>query len=52
MNKQVRHNIYTERGSRKEGQLTRKHYSAYRKTSYNTRTYQVDIDISSLLDSK
>jgi hypothetical protein len=52
MDKQVRRDIYTERGSRKEGQLTGKRYNTCRKTSYNTRTCQIDIDISSLSDSE
>jgi hypothetical protein len=39
MDKQVRRDIYIERNSRKEGQLTRKRYNTCRKTSHNTRTY-------------
>jgi hypothetical protein len=52
MDKQVRRDIYAEKGSRKEEQLTRRYYNTYRKTGYNTRTCQVDIDMSSLLDSE
>jgi hypothetical protein len=52
MDKQVRRDIYTERSSRKEEQLTGRRCSIYGKTSHNTRTCQIDIDISSLLDSK
>jgi hypothetical protein len=52
IDKQVRRDIYIERGSRKEEQLTRRRCNTCRKTSYNTRTCQIDIDISSLLDSE
>jgi hypothetical protein len=52
MDKQVRRDIYIEKDSRKEEQLTRRCCSTCRKTSHNTRTCQVDIDISSLLDSE
>jgi hypothetical protein len=52
MDKQVRRDIHAEKGSQKEEQLTRKYCSIYGKTSYNTRTCQVDIDMSSLLDSE
>jgi hypothetical protein len=52
MDKQVQRDIYIERDSRKEGQLTGKRCSTCRKTSYNTRTCQVDIDISNLSDSE
>jgi hypothetical protein len=52
IDKQVRRDIHTERDSRKEGQLTRRRYSTYGKTSYNTRTCQVDINMSSLSDSE
>jgi hypothetical protein len=52
VDKQVRRDIYIERDSRKEGQLTRRRYNTYRKTSYNTRTYQIDIDMSSLSNSE
>jgi hypothetical protein len=52
VDKQVQRDIYAERGSRKEGQLTRRYYNTCRKTSHNTRTCQVDIDMSSLSDSE
>jgi hypothetical protein len=52
MDKQVQRDIYIEKGSRKEGQLTRKRYNTCRKTGHNTRTCQVDIDMSSLSDSE
>jgi uncharacterized OB-fold protein len=52
VDKQVRRDIYIERGSRKEGQLTRKRCNTCGKTSHNTRTCQVDIDMSSLSDSE
>jgi hypothetical protein len=52
VDKQVRRDIYIEKNSRKEGQLTRKRYNTYGKTSYNTRICQVDIDMFSLLDSE
>jgi hypothetical protein len=52
VDKQVRRDIHAERDSRKEGQLTRKRYNTCRKTGHNTRTCQVDIDMSSLSDSE
>jgi hypothetical protein len=52
MDKQVRRDIYIEKNSRKEGQLTRRRYSTCGKTGYNTRTCQIDINMSSLSDSK
>jgi hypothetical protein len=52
VDKQVRRDIYAEKDSRKEGQLTGRHYNTCGKTSHNMRTYQVDIDISSLSDSE
>jgi hypothetical protein len=52
MDKQVRCDIYIEKNNRKEEQLTRRYYNTYRKTSYNTRICQVDINISSLSDSE
>jgi hypothetical protein len=52
IDKQVQRDIYIERGSRKEEQLTGKRCNICRKTGYNTRTCQVDIDMSSLLDSE
>jgi hypothetical protein len=52
MDKQVQRDIYIEKSSWKEGQLTRRRYNTYRKTSYNTRTCQIDIDMSSLSDSE
>jgi hypothetical protein len=52
MGKQVRRDIYAEKDSWKEGQLTRKCCSTCGKTSYNTRTCQVDINMSSLSDSE
>jgi hypothetical protein len=52
VDKQVRRDIHIERDSRKEGQLTRRRYNTCGKTSYNTRTCQIDIDMSSLLDSE
>jgi hypothetical protein len=52
MDEQVRRDIYTERNSQKEEQLTRRRYNIYRKTSHNTRICQVDIDMSSLSDSE
>jgi hypothetical protein len=52
MDKQVRRDIYTERNSRKEEQLTGRCYSTCGKTNHNTRTCQIDIDMSSLSDSE
>jgi hypothetical protein len=52
VDKQVRCDIYAEKNNRKEGQLTRRRYNTCGKTSHNTRTYQVDIDMSSLSDSE
>jgi hypothetical protein len=52
MDEQVRCDIYIEKNSRKEGQLTGRYYNTCGKTSHNTRTCQVDIDISSLSDSE
>jgi hypothetical protein len=52
MDKQVRRDIYIEKNSRKEGQLTRRRYNTYGKTSHNTRTCQVDINMSNLSDSE
>jgi hypothetical protein len=52
MDKQVRRDIHIEKSNRKEGQLTGRRYSTCRKTSHNTRTCQIDIDISSLSDSE
>jgi hypothetical protein len=52
MDKQVRRDIHAKKDSRKEEQLTRKYYNTYGKTSHNTRTCQVDIDMSSLSDSE
>jgi hypothetical protein len=52
IDKQVQRDIYTKKNNRKEEQLTRKRCNTCRKTSHNTRTCQVDIDISSLSDSE
>jgi hypothetical protein len=52
MDKQVQRDIYIERDNRKEGQLTRRRYNTCGKTSHNTRTCQIDIDMSSLSDSE
>ena len=51
VDKQVRRDVRTAGGSRKEGQPSRRHYGIYRKASHNTRTCQEAIDISSLSDS-
>ena len=52
IDKQVRRDIYIEKDSRKEEQLTGRYYNTCGKTSHNTRTCQIDIDISSLSDSE
>ena len=51
VDEQVRRDVRTAGGSRKEGQPSRRHYGIYRKAGYNTRTCQEAIDISSLSDS-
>jgi hypothetical protein len=52
VDKQVRRDIYIERDSRKEEQLTGRRCSTCGKTSHNARTCQIDIDMSSLSDSE
>jgi uncharacterized OB-fold protein len=52
MDKQVQCNIYIKRGSRKEEQLTGRRCNTCGKTSHNTRTCQIDINMSSLSDSE
>jgi hypothetical protein len=52
MDKQVQRDIYAEKDSRKEGQLTGRRYNTCGKTGHNTRTCQVDIDMFSLSDSE
>jgi hypothetical protein len=51
VDEQVRRDVREAGGSREERQLSRRCYRTYRKASYNTRTCQEDIDVSSLLDS-
>jgi hypothetical protein len=51
VDKQVRRDIREAGVSRGEGQLSRRRCGTCGKASYNTRTCQEDIDISSLLDS-
>jgi hypothetical protein len=51
IDKQVRHDIYTAGGSRKEKQPFGQYYKIYRKTGHNTRTCQKAVDISSSSDS-
>jgi hypothetical protein len=51
VDKQVRRDVRKARGSWKEGQPSRRRYRICEKPSYNARTYQKAVDISSLLDS-
>jgi hypothetical protein len=51
MDKQVQRDIHTAGSSRGEGQPSGRRYRTCGKTSYNTRTCQEDIDISSASDS-
>jgi hypothetical protein len=52
IDKQVRRDVYTERGNREERQLSNRRYETYRKAGHNTRTCQEDIDMSSLSNSE
>jgi hypothetical protein len=47
----MQRDIYIAGGNRGEGQPFRRRYKTCGKTSYNTRTCQEDIDISSASDS-
>jgi hypothetical protein len=51
IDKQVQRDIHTAGGSHKEGQPFRRFYRICGKASYNTRTCQKTIDISSSSDS-
>jgi hypothetical protein len=52
INKQIQYDKYSRKINRKKGNSTTRYYSICGKTSYNTRTCQEVIDISSLLDSE
>jgi hypothetical protein len=52
VDEQVRRDVRTERGNRGEGQPSKRRYGTYGKASHNARTYQEDIDMSSLSNSE
>jgi hypothetical protein len=52
IDEQIQHDVYTERSNREERQPSKRRYETYRKASYNTRTCQEDIDMSSLSNSE
>jgi hypothetical protein len=52
VDEQIRRDKRSGGGRQNEGQLSARRYGNYGKTSYNTRTCQEDVDISSLSDSE
>jgi hypothetical protein len=52
IDEQVRHDVRIERSNRGEDKPSKRRYETCEKASYNTRTYQEDIDISSLSNSE
>jgi hypothetical protein len=52
VDEQVRRDLRIERGNRREGQLSKRHYSTCNKARHNARTCQADIDICTSSDSE
>jgi hypothetical protein len=50
-NEQARRDKRSEREEQKKRQPSRRYYDTCEKSSYNTRTYQEDIDRSNILDA-